>query len=80
LLFPRTETEEEDDGAVAASLKSENEALRQANEKLAAEIAKLGGELATYELRLGKGDYNPATTKVPPRVCVCACVCDGTRA
>ncbi len=74
---------------MAASLKSENEALRQANEKLAAEIAKLGGELATYELRLGKGDYNPATTKVPPRVCVrarvrwcacaCACACDGTR-
>jgi hypothetical protein len=56
--------EEEEGGALASSLKNENEALRQANEKLAAEIAKLGQELATYELRLGKGDYNPATTKV----------------
>lgn len=49
---------------MSASLKSENEALRLANEKLGAELEKLNQELAAYEMRLGKGDYNPATTKV----------------
>jgi len=54
----------EEENAYAFSLKSENEALRLANEKLAAEITKLTQELGSYEIRLGKGDYNPATTKV----------------
>jgi len=54
----------EEENAYAFSLKSENEALRLANEKLAAEITKLTQELGSYEIRLGKGDYNPATTKI----------------
>lgn len=57
---------DEDDSAVSSALKSENEALQMANERLNAELEKLNQELAAYEARLGKGDYNPATTKVHP--------------